>query len=107
VNDHPRGYPNLAAFLDSDEGFTIYRRFGWIQSRLLLDKQEELRILEADLEKLDLEISRDDGDALCSRMLHEENFAQRHRKILSDMETAFCAYCKNVLGCFILITNGL
>src|SRR5215469_11608832 len=35
----PEGYPRLAAFLDSDENFMVYRRFGYLQSRLLLEKQ--------------------------------------------------------------------
>lgn len=43
----------LAAFLDSDDNFMIYRRFGYLQARLLLEKQEELRRLEEDLDILD------------------------------------------------------
>lgn len=45
----------LAAFLDSDENFMIYRRFGYVQSRLLLQKQAELQQIEKALEDLDLE----------------------------------------------------
>ena len=33
----------LATFLDSDDCFMVYRRFGFLQSRRLLEKQEELR----------------------------------------------------------------
>lgn len=91
VNDHPRGYPNLAAFLDSNEGFAIYRRFGYLQSRLLLDKQEELRLLEEKLGSLDLRIAGEDGGALCSRTLYGPN-ADEHRKILVEIETAYCSY---------------
>jgi hypothetical protein len=32
------GYPRLAAFLDSDENFMFYGRFGFLQARLLLYK---------------------------------------------------------------------
>jgi hypothetical protein len=46
VQSCPRGYPALAAFFDSDESFMVYRRFGYIQSRLLLEKQDEMRALE-------------------------------------------------------------
>jgi hypothetical protein len=53
VKDCPKGYPLLAAFLDSDDNFMIYRRFGYLQARLLLEKQEELRRLEEDLDILD------------------------------------------------------
>ncbi|KAL5418912.1 hypothetical protein PMIN03_000755 [Paraphaeosphaeria minitans] len=53
VSASPQGYPRLAAFLDSDESFMIYRRCGFIQSRLLLDKQDQLCELERKLEKMD------------------------------------------------------
>ena len=53
VNTIPRGYPNLAAFCDSDENFMVYRRFGYPQSRILLDKQNEMAALETELDSLD------------------------------------------------------
>jgi hypothetical protein len=53
VETCPPGYPNVAMFLDSDESFMMYRRFGCLQSRLLLSKQAELRLLEKKLEKMD------------------------------------------------------
>ena len=45
----------LAAFLDSDENFMIFRRFGYAQSRLLLQKQAEVHQIEKALEELDEE----------------------------------------------------
>lgn len=81
----------MAAFLDSDEGFSIYRRFGYLQARLLLDKQEELRLLEEKLQTLDLAIAEVDGGALCSRTLYGPN-ADEHRKILTEIETVYCSY---------------
>lgn len=47
------GYPRVAAFMDSDDNFMIYRRFGFLYSRLLLDKQDELRRIERDLDSID------------------------------------------------------
>ena len=58
VEDHPVGYPRLGCFLDSDEAFMVYRRFGLLHSRLLLYKQEELRRLEQYLLALDNRDSR-------------------------------------------------
>lgn len=46
VEDYASGYPKLAAFFDSDDQFSVYRRFGYLHSRLLLYKQDELRELE-------------------------------------------------------------
>ncbi|KAF8857185.1 hypothetical protein BDZ45DRAFT_789262 [Acephala macrosclerotiorum] len=67
------GYPRLAALLDCDENFMVYRRFGYLQARLLLYKQDVLRQLEGNLDRMD-EVdearnpkalrSRQDGDFL-------------------------------------------
>jgi hypothetical protein len=53
VEQCPAGYPRLAAFLSSDENFMLYRRFDYLQARLLLYKQDELRELEGELDHLD------------------------------------------------------
>ena len=39
--------------MDSDDNFMVYRRFGFLYSRLLLDKQDELREIEEDLDSVD------------------------------------------------------
>ena len=46
VEDFPKGFPRLACFLDSDNSFLVYRRFGTVFSRLLLNKQDEMREME-------------------------------------------------------------
>jgi hypothetical protein len=91
VNDHPKGYPNLAAFLDSDEGFAVYRRFGYLQSRILLQTQEELRVLEEKLYATEIDILHDDDDALCYRELFGDRAAE-HRQIMEDIKTTYCSY---------------
>jgi hypothetical protein len=53
VESCPKGYSSLAVFRDSDESFMVYRRFGFIPSRLLLEKQDKLRELERQLNFLD------------------------------------------------------
>jgi hypothetical protein len=53
VKDKHRGYHSLSTFLDSDENFMLYRRFGYLHSRMLLRKQDELRKLEAELDEYD------------------------------------------------------
>jgi hypothetical protein len=69
VHGGPNGYPKLARFLDSDDNFMVYRRFGFLQTRLLLETQDRLRVLEKRLDKLDeSETAGDDNqDNLCSR----------------------------------------
>ncbi|KAL8732197.1 MAG: hypothetical protein Q9166_002944 [cf. Caloplaca sp. 2 TL-2023] len=53
IDDCPLGYPKVASFLDSEDTFGIYRRFGFLYSRVLLSKQDELRRLEDDLDAMD------------------------------------------------------
>lgn len=74
LESFPMGYPRQAAFADSDDSFMIYRRFGYIHSRLLLNKQDELRELEANLHDMDLIDASSEEGALClkSRELDEE-----------------------------------
>ena len=70
----PAGYPRQAAFADGDENFMIYRRFGYIHSRLLLNKQDELRELEDNLNDIDKRDERTTNGKryLASRELGEE-----------------------------------
>ncbi|KAM0125692.1 hypothetical protein ACHAO1_010502 [Botrytis cinerea] len=42
---YPKGYPQLAADIDSDEQLMLYRRSGFLQARLLLNKQHQMRAL--------------------------------------------------------------
>jgi hypothetical protein len=88
VHTYPRGYPNLATFLDSDENFSIYRRFGYLQARLLLDKQDELRLLEEELECME----RSTDLALLSSTVLSGGYAERRRELFSRIETKFNEY---------------
>jgi hypothetical protein len=60
VEDSPAGFPLVATYLDSDDSFMIYRRFGVLHARLLLNKQDELRELEGDLQDLDEQDGKDE-----------------------------------------------
>lgn len=67
VEDSPKGFPIVASYLDSDDCFMIYRRFGFLHARLLLNKQDELRELEEELRGMD---QRDRiGDAKAKKCL--------------------------------------
>lgn len=91
VEHCPEGYPRLAALLDSDEKFMIYRRFGFLQARLLLNKQDELRELEKDLDRLDKVDERKDPSLLKSR--EKDDAANgRRKKLLYDIEEKFKEY---------------
>ena len=70
VEDYPTGYPKLSCFLDSDDAFMVYRRFGSVFSRLLLNKQDEISGIEARLLGMDnMDNTDTDRQYLMSRTL--------------------------------------
>ncbi|KAF2231422.1 hypothetical protein EV356DRAFT_293280 [Viridothelium virens] len=88
----PKGYPHLAAFLDSDENFMVYRRFGYLQSRLLLEKQDELRKLERKLDLIDDYNKTANPTLLQMRDLTEEEGAAPRRALFTQIEERFREY---------------
>ena len=92
VESCPKGYPNLAAFLDSDENFMVYRRFGYLQSRLLLEKQDELRKLEKKLDLMDDHNKTVNPTLLQMRDLTEEEGAAPRKALFTQIEERFREY---------------
>lgn len=72
VEDHPKGYPQLAAFMNSDENFMMCRKYGFLRGRVLLYRQDELRQLERDLLEADEEDANECPLALRSRKTDED-----------------------------------
>ena len=53
VEHYRQGYPRLAAFLNVDGDFTVLKRFDNLHMRSLLEQQDRLRELEAELDHCD------------------------------------------------------
>ena len=68
----------------------IYRRFGYVQARLLLEKQDDLRFLENKLDVLDREDSVDNRDVLWTRSDYEEP----RKELMARLENTFIEYGK-------------
>ena len=73
VEDFPRGYPQVSYLLDSDDSFMMYRRFGRLHARLLLQKQDKLRELEEELFRLDKLDELDDERKLALSCREEDD----------------------------------
>lgn len=87
-----RGYPNLAAYQDSDEEFMLYRRFGYLQARVLLDKQDKLRQLERELDVFDAE---HEGCAQTTVPNSRTQVTMDARNVLlGKIDSAVTSYCK-------------
>lgn len=91
VERSPQGYPRLAAFLDSEDTFMLFRRFGFLQARLLLEKQAELHLLEGRLEKLDNSNESKDPTYSTTRDLPAE-VAEPRAELLRKIEKTWCEY---------------
>lgn len=94
VDKCAQGYPRLAAFIDSDPNFMIYRRFGYLRTRLLLYHQDVLRGREKELDSLD-SISRDDQTTerqLCCRAIDENQEFPRRKELFEKLNGDFQAY---------------
>lgn len=83
VDDHPLGYPRMAAFINSDPSFLMCRRFGFLHSRVLLYRQDELAQLESQLVELDADDADNNPTVLKSRELDEQQDPTRKDLILS------------------------
>ncbi|KAH8678811.1 hypothetical protein BGZ60DRAFT_428633 [Tricladium varicosporioides] len=108
VEDKFRGYSSLSTFLDSDENFMIYRRFGYLHSRVLLRIQDQLRKLEQELDRYDKEdadaaekgseqsrkllMSRDLDEAADRRELKANPDLRTRTQILNDIEQCLEKY---------------
>lgn len=62
----------MAAFTNSDDNFLIARKYGFLRSRVLLYRQDELSVLEKDLIALDDDDKVNRDLALQSRKHDEE-----------------------------------
>lgn len=91
VENTPEGCPRLAALVDSNENFLVYRSFGYLQARILLNKQDELRELEGRLDHLDSLDARDSPNILKSRLQDRHRDDQR-KSLLFEIEEKFREY---------------
>ncbi|KAL2064320.1 hypothetical protein VTL71DRAFT_4814 [Oculimacula yallundae] len=96
IDKTPEGYPRVAAFLTSDHHLMLYRGFNYLQSRLLLHKQDELRELEDSMDIMDQVDESDHADRLMSR--EEDDKQDGKRKALFDLaESTFNEYVATLL----------
>jgi hypothetical protein len=93
VDDYPEGYPQLAAFMNSDDTFANVRRFGRLSSRLLLHLQNELTALEKRLDDLD---NSDAANAVLEKRLrgyeHFSGWTDEQTKLLNDIQEKYSQY---------------
>lgn len=107
MEDSPKGFPIVASYLDSDDCFMIYRRFGFLHARLLLNKQDELRELEEELRDADERDKK--GDARAQKCLQSrskdnsrglpEGWERSRQELLVIIEKKVMEYGRNEQSC--------
>lgn len=87
IEHHEEGFPQLAAFLNSDEDNLIIRKFGNVHARLLLYRQDELAELERKLLAIDREDAKSCPLALKSRETDEcRNLPYSRKSLMEEIE---------------------
>ena len=87
--------------MDSDDNFMIYRRFGFLYSRLLLEKQDELREIEENLDETDRrDANGPEGTQKClqsrsrDQRVNDANDDSKRRAIMRKAEEKLYVYGK-------------
>ena len=104
------GFPKLSCFLDSDDAFMVYRRFGCVFSRLLLCKQDEIGRIEATLEAMDrTDAAEGNGQFLMSHKLDDDRdhlpigWPESRKQLMKKLEKKAVEYGENLRPYPILI----
>ena len=94
VKDHPHGWPRLSAAIDSDPNFMIYRRFGYLRTRLLTYHQDVLREMEEALDKLDADDykSNDAHRMMCWRQADDTRQPPRRKELFQSLNKELHLY---------------
>lgn len=88
VADAPMGYPMLARLTASAPDFYIFREFRYLQSRVLLQLQDELRALETQLWRMDEKDRVNNPSDLCGNELS----GGRRKEMLARIQQKLVQY---------------
>lgn len=100
VEEYVRGYPRLAAFESSEPSFSLYRKFKYLHSRVLLELQHEIQCLESDLTSMDeMDYSNGKQDILQSieidhRQAKQEGIRRKRTKLVNLIRGKLVHYGK-------------
>ncbi|KAI1246622.1 hypothetical protein MGN70_013523, partial [Eutypa lata] len=84
----PEGFPQLGAFIAGNESYLIFRRFKYLQARLLIHMQDQLRVCEEELAALEVPIT---GVKMHSRV-DDEKHSGRRKELMEEIEERYEKY---------------
>ncbi|KAE8441481.1 hypothetical protein EG329_004905 [Mollisiaceae sp. DMI_Dod_QoI] len=98
INEYPTGLPRLAGFINSSDHNAVFRRFGRISARLLVQLEIDLTDLERELDNLD---KKDASSPLVEpRLRGFERFPEddgSQREVLEKIHKKICEYFEVLL----------
>jgi hypothetical protein len=94
------GWPRLAAFQNQSDSCAVYRRFGLLFCRVLLQLQGELTVLEKKLLELDTQDAANENLHYRLRSSDDsETWDPAQRNILKQLQEKLSIYGETVLIC--------
>jgi hypothetical protein len=99
VEDYQEGIPRLAAFLDSNDSFCVFRRFGATVARILLHREIELGGLIDQLHKLDKEDAAGDKLYRLLSIEHKLGWDPAQITLMGKIESKINEYCEFECTC--------
>jgi hypothetical protein len=94
------GWPRLAAFQNQSDSCAVYRRFGLLFCRLLLQLEGELTFLEKKLLQLDKQDAADVNKLYRLRSSDDDaTWDPAKRNILKEIQEKLSAYGESIIIC--------
>jgi hypothetical protein len=73
------GYRGFTTFLDSDDNFLVFRRYGILNTRLLLYLQDKIAVAEKELEDIDIRFAKKETGNVNNGSFRQEMIGERAR----------------------------
>ena len=108
MENHPKGYPRTAAYIDSDVDTALFRRFGILHARILLYMEVELTELEARLAKLDEDdTAEEETEWKVVNSIHHKNGRKNddRKALVDELKGKLAVYGMNLPICPIIVTD--
>jgi hypothetical protein len=92
VHSFPSGFPRAAAFINNTNNFTMFRRFGRVHCRLLLQLQAEITVLERKLDALDMRDNQTGKTYRLKRCSWDPDWNPEQKNLLDELREKVTEY---------------
>lgn len=99
VDDFQEGIPQLAALLNSNDSFALFRRFGQLSSRVLIHMTIELADLEKELADMDSNNASNSDKAKQYRLYgagDANGWGKEHEALVMKIKGKLQEYCRSL-----------